>query len=90
MDATRKIKGGGRALHVLEFVKNTVLSTSWLKLKPLPPRAKCFEISPCIFSEPVATVLWDGILRWVEWVPSRVHVLESPLRKPGVLGNQLR
>lgn len=37
MDATRKGKGGGRALHVLEFVENTVLSTSWLKLKPLPP-----------------------------------------------------
>lgn len=66
MDATRKGKGGGRALHVLEFVENAVLSTSWLKLKLLPPRAKCFEISPCTFSEPVATVLCDGILRWVE------------------------
>ena len=61
MDATRKGKGGGRALRVLEFVENTVLSTSWLKLKPLPPRAKCFEISPFTFSEPVATVLCDGI-----------------------------
>ena len=62
-------KGGGRALRVLEFVENTVLSTSWLKLKPLPPRAKCFEISPFTFSEPVATVLCDGIFEMGETSP---------------------
>lgn len=37
MDATRRGKGGGWAPHVLEFMENTVLSTSWLQLGPLTP-----------------------------------------------------
>lgn len=39
MDATRRGEGGGWAPHVLEFMENTVLSTSWLKLGSLSARA---------------------------------------------------
>lgn len=57
MDATRRGEGGGQAPHVLEFVENTVLFTSWLKLGPLSARARCLEISQCTFPETVATAL---------------------------------
>lgn len=57
MDATRRGKGGGWVPHALEFMENTVLSTSWLKLGSLSARARCLEISQCTFPETVATVL---------------------------------
>lgn len=57
MDATRRGEGGGWAPLALEFMENTVLSTSWLKLGSLSTRARCFEISECTFPETVATVL---------------------------------
>lgn len=51
---------GGWALHVLEFTENTVLSTSWLKRRPLPPRAACLGVSQCTFLETVAAVVQRG------------------------------
>lgn len=95
MDATRRGEGGGWAPHVLEFMENTVLSTSWLKLGSLSARARCPEIPQCTFPETVATVLQRRkqrpgvqILRGVEEVmlQSPLSFLSFPLRELGVGG----
>jgi hypothetical protein len=89
MDATRRGKGGGWARHVLEFLENTVLYTSWLKLGPLAVRARCLEISQtlCICppeKKPAAPCV--QILREVERVTIQhaPFILSLPLRELGV------
>lgn len=99
MDTTRKGKGGVWAPRGLELTENTVLATSWLKRRPLPP-------GPCVLEplmhisrnccnccpEKKAAVLCVEILSPVGWV-GLWHMLSGlaiPSRELGIWLQHIR